>query len=88
MAPGDKGRDLRASVPNWNLALVLDGSPLPTNSSIKDPQQGKARYVADTIEQALLPPNEMTKLRTIRTYEVFLDLKRDLAKELVDYFHR
>ena len=38
VAPKDRGHDLRARVPNWNPALVLDGSPLPANSSIKDLQ--------------------------------------------------
>ena len=35
-APGDKGCDLCTKVPNWNPPLVLDGSPLPSNSSIRD----------------------------------------------------
>ena len=38
VAPKDRGRDLRARVPNWNPTLVLDGSLLPTNSSLRDPQ--------------------------------------------------
>ena len=80
MAPGDRGRDLRPRIPNWNSVLVLDRSPFPINASIRDPQQGKAGYVADAVEQALLLPNDMTELRTLRTHEVFLSLKKDLAK--------
>ena len=36
--------------------------------------------MADAVKQALLLSNDMTKLRTLRTHEVFLGLKRDLAK--------
>ena len=64
MAPGDRGRDLRPRIPNWNSVLVLDRSPFLVNASIRDPQQGKAGYVADAVEQALLLPNDMTELRT------------------------
>ena len=80
VAPRDRGCDLRIKVSSWNPALVLDGSPFPTNSFIKDLQQGKAGYVADAVEQALLLPSDMTELRTLRTHEVFVGLKRDLAK--------
>ena len=72
----DKGQDLRARVPNWNPSLVLDGSPLPANSLIRDFQKGKARYVADAIEQALLLPEDMVDLRIIKKHKVFLSLKR------------
>ena len=59
---------------------MLDRSPFPVNASIRDPQQRKPGYVADAVEQALLLPNDMTELRTLRTHEVFLSLKKDLAK--------
>ena len=75
----DKGRELRARVPNWNSPLVLDGSLLPANSSIRDFQKGKARYVADSVEKALLLPEDMVDLRTMKKHEMFLSLKRDLA---------
>ena len=58
---------------------MLDEFPFPVNSSIKDFQQGKAENVVDTVEQALLLPNDMANLRTMRKHEVFLSLKRDLA---------
>ena len=54
--------------------------PLPANTSTRDPQQGKAEYVADAVKQALLLPSDMTELRTLRTHKVFLGLKSDLAK--------
>ena len=49
-APGNRGRDLRIKIPNWNPPLVLDESPLPLNSSIRDFQKGKVEYVADAVE--------------------------------------
>ena len=59
--------------------MVLDGSPLPANSSIKDFQNEKAGYVADVVEQSLLLPEDMVDLRTLKKHEVFLSLKKDLA---------
>ena len=58
---------------------MLDGSPLSTNSSIKDFQKGKAGYVADVVEQALLLPEDMVDLRTMKKQKVFLSLKSDLV---------
>ena len=56
--------------------------PLPSNSLIKDFQQGKAGYVANAIEQALLLPDDMANLRTMKRHKVFLGLKRDLPLEV------
>ena len=35
--------------------------------------------MADAVEQALLLPENMADLRSMRKHEVFLNLKRDLA---------
>ena len=59
--------------------MMLDGAPLPTYASIKDFQHGKAGYVADVVDQALLLPKDMVDLRTMKKHEVFLSLKRDLV---------
>ena len=59
--------------------LVLDEAPLPTNASIKKFQDGRASYVADAVEQALLLLKDMIEWRLMRKHEVFLNLKRDLA---------
>ena len=59
--------------------MVLDGSLLPANSSIRDFQNEKAGYVADAVEQSLLLPEDMVDLRTLKKHEVFLSLKKDLA---------
>ena len=60
-------------------ALVLDGAPLPMDASIRNFQQGKANYVANAVEQALLLPKDMANLRSLRKHEVFLSLKRNLV---------
>ena len=61
------------------LTLMLDKAPSLTDASIKNFQQGKADYVADAVEQALLLPKYMADLRSLRKHEVFLSLKRDLT---------
>ena len=61
------------------LALMLDKAPLLIDASIRNFQQGKADYVADAVEQALLLPKDMADLRSLRKHEVFLSLKRDLT---------
>lgn len=58
---------------------MLDGEPLSANASIRDYQGGKAGYVADAVEQALLFPDEMAELRNLRRHKVFLNLKRYLG---------
>lgn len=49
------------------------------NVSIRDFRGGKVGYVADAVEQTPLLPEDMADLRSLRRYEVFLSLKRDLA---------
>ena len=68
--------DCCARTPIWNLAIELDGSPLPLDSSIRDFQKGKAGYA---LEQPLLLPQDMADLRTLKKHKVFLTLKRDLG---------
>ena len=41
---------------------MLDGAHLPANASIRDFRGGKVGYVADTVEQALLLPEDMVDL--------------------------
>ena len=52
--------------------MVLDGSSLPANSSIRDFQKGKVGYLVDVVEQALLLPEDMVDLRTMKKHKVFL----------------
>ena len=58
---------------------MIDGSPLPANSSIRDFLKGKAKYIADVVEQDFLLPEDMVKLRTMKKHKVFLSLKSELA---------
>ena len=65
---------------------MLNGEPLLANTSIRNFQGGVAGYVADAVEQALLLPEDMAKLRDIRRHEVFLNLKRYLAMYVLFLF--
>ena len=60
--------------------MELDGAPLLSDASIRDFQQGTAGYVANAVQQSLLLPNDMANLKSMRKYEVFLGLKRNLAR--------
>ena len=59
--------------------MELDGAPFLDDAFIRDFLRGIARYVADAVEQTLLLPKDMANLKSMRLYEVFLELKRDLA---------
>ena len=67
----ERGLDHCTRVQTWNPPLVLNGSPIPLDSSIKDFQKGKARYVANALKQPLLLPDDMAKLRTMKKHEMF-----------------
>jgi len=69
----------RYRILDWNPPLVLDGAPLPTDSSIRNFDNGRESYVANSVEQALLLPRDMAELRNLKKHEMFLSLKRDLA---------
>ena len=58
--------------------VVLDGAPLHADSSICNFDNGRVGYVANSVEQALLP-RDMVELRNLKKHEMFLSLKRDLA---------
>ena len=58
---------------------MLDEAPLPVDYFIKDFHKGKAGYVANTLEQPLLLPQDMVDLRSLKKHKMFLTLKRDLA---------
>ena len=75
----DRRGDHQIEVPAWTPSIVLDGAPLPNDASIRDFQQGRAGYMANVVEQALLLLADMVDLRSMRKHEVFLSLKRDLA---------
>ena len=75
----ERGHDRRPRVQTWNPPLVLNGSPFPLDSSIRDFQKRKAGYMANALEHPLLLPDNMADLRTMKEHEVFLTLKKDLT---------
>ena len=63
----------------WLLAPMLGGEPLRDDASLKDFNGGIGCHVASAVEEALLLPKDMSKLRNIRKNEVFLNCKRYLG---------
>ena len=72
----EKRGDSQIAALAWYLALVLDGTVMTTDASIRDFQQGRVGYVANAMEQALLLLEDMANLRSMRKYAVFLSLNR------------
>ena len=58
---------------------MLNSEPLRDNTSIRDFHGGDGCHVASALEEALLLPNDMAELQSIRRHEVFLNLKRYLG---------
>ena len=75
----EKRSDPQVGPPTWLPDPMLNGEPLLPPASIHDFQGGVPGYVADTVEQALLLPKDMAKLRDMRRHGVFLSLKRYLG---------
>ena len=75
----DKRSDSQVGVLAWTPTITLDEAPFLVDTSIKDFQQRRGRYVADAVEQALLLLGDMADLRSMRKHKVFLSLKRDLT---------
>ena len=57
----------------------MDGAPIPGNASVWEYQRGRARYIAEALEQPMLLPRDMNAYRRFSLNELFLSLKRDLA---------
>jgi len=77
----------RSKVPVWNPTFDLDDSPLREDASISDFDSGRAGYIANTVEQALLLPRDMDELRNLKKHELFLSVKKDLALVKFPYPH-
>ena len=58
---------------------MLNGEPLRDNASIRDFHRGNVCHVASALEEALLLPNDMIELQSIKKHEVLLILKRYLG---------
>ena len=65
---------------------MLNGEPLRDNASIRDFHGGDGCHVASVLEEALLVPNDMAELRSIRMHEVFFNLKRYLGMGCTPFF--
>ncbi|KAL0004902.1 hypothetical protein SO802_012463 [Lithocarpus litseifolius] len=65
----------------WNPAFMLSsGDPITFEASLRDDPKGRSGLVFECLEKALLLPDDMQELKGLRKCEVFLLLKRDLAK--------
>ena len=77
---GSKRRENQTSEPQaWLLAPMLNGEPLRDNASIRNFHGGDGCHVASALEEALILPNDMAELQSIRRHEVFLHIKRYLG---------
>ena len=63
----------------WLPAPMLGGEPLMDDASIRDFNGDIGCHVASALEQTLLLPKDMVKLRGFRRSEVFLHTKRFLG---------
>ncbi|KAL0015419.1 hypothetical protein SO802_002488 [Lithocarpus litseifolius] len=70
----------------WLLALMLDGGPTLANASIRDFQGGKADYVTDAVKQALLLPEDMAELQSMRRHEAVQASFR--VEEITNFCHQ
>ena len=80
---GQRGSEMRENQTfepqAWLPAPMLNGEPLRDNASIRDFHGGDGCHVTSALEEALLLPNNMAELRSIRRHKVFLNLKRYLG---------
>ena len=60
--------------------MLSSGSPVMDDANLRDPQKGRSGILAKCMEKALPLPENMQELRSFRKREVFLSLKRDIAK--------
>ena len=58
---------------------MLNGEPLREDASLRNFNGGIRCHVALALEEALLLPTDMAELRSIKKYEIFLNLKRYLG---------
>ena len=72
---------------NWNPIFELDDSPLREDASIHNFNGGRAGYMANAMEQALLLPRDMDELQNLKKHKLFLSVKKDLALVRFLYIH-
>ena len=77
---GQERSDSQHSEPQaWLPAPMHGGEPLRDDASIRDFNDSIGYHVASTIEEALLLPKNMAKIKNIRKNELILDNKRYLG---------
>ena len=60
--------------------MLSTGDLVTSEALLRDAQKGRSGLVSKCLEKALLLPDDMQELKGLRKREVFLSLKRDLAK--------
>ena len=83
---GEERADHQAAAFVWAPQMEVDGAPLLEDASIRDFQRGVAGYEAKAAKQSLLLPKDMVDLKSMRYYESFLRLKKDLAMVQISFF--
>ena len=51
--------EVRLAQRTWSTRLEVDGAPIPWNASVREYQRGRARYIAEALEQPMLLPRDM-----------------------------
>ena len=73
------GQHSKASV--WKPSFVLSSRDVVMDdATLRDPQKGRSGILSECLEKALLFPEDMHELQSLKKRKVFLSLKRDLAK--------
>lgn len=60
--------------------MLSSGDAIMEDATLRDPQKGRFDILFECLERALLLPEDMHELQSLRKREVFLSLKRDLTK--------
>ena len=71
--------EVRRGQHSWAPRLEVDGTPIPWDAMIWEPQKGYATVLAEALKQPLLLPRDIEGLRHTRQPDLFMSLKRDLA---------
>lgn len=73
----------------WNPAFVLSlEDPVMDDSSLRGPQKGRSSILSKCLEKALLLPEDMHELQSLRKSKVFLSLKKNLAKVCISLYSK
>ena len=77
---GQERSDIQPPEPQtWLPAPMRGGEPLRDDASIRDFNGGVGCHIASAIEEALLLPRDMAKIKNVRKNELILNNKRYLG---------